>query len=60
MPQQTHLSPDEGESLDDASQFHQLVGRLIYVIVTRPDIMFIVHCLIKFLHNPLRHIYRLQ
>lgn len=38
IPQLTHLSRDEVESLHDASQFRQLVGRLIYLTITKLDI----------------------
>jgi Reverse transcriptase (RNA-dependent DNA polymerase) len=33
---------DEGEKLKNISQYQRLVGKLIYLTVTRPDITFIV------------------
>jgi Reverse transcriptase (RNA-dependent DNA polymerase) len=33
---------EEGEKLKDISQYQRLVGKLIYLIITRPDIAFVV------------------
>ena len=38
--------------LTDVSGFQRLVGRLIYLLATRPDISFVVHCLSQFMHSP--------
>ena len=35
--------------LTDVTGFQRLVGRLIYVLATRPDISFAVHCLSQFI-----------
>lgn len=40
--------------LDDISGFQRLIGRLIYLLATRPDIAFAVHCLSQFMHAPRR------
>ena len=37
------LNFHDGESLSDATLYRQLVGSLIYLIVTRPDISYTVH-----------------
>ncbi|XP_020201875.1 uncharacterized protein LOC109787730 [Cajanus cajan] len=44
----------EGELLDDPTQYRKLVGSLIYVTITRPDISFVVHTVSKFMQSP-RH-----
>jgi hypothetical protein len=45
---------DEGDLLDDLTQYRKLVGSLIYVTITRPDISFIVHTVGRFMQAP-RH-----
>lgn len=34
------LQPDEGESLEDVRRYRRLVGKLIYLTVTQPDLSF--------------------
>ena len=46
------LNSEDGESLTDISQFQRLVGKLIYLTVTRPDISFAVSQISKFMHAP--------
>jgi Reverse transcriptase (RNA-dependent DNA polymerase) len=43
---------EDGEPLKDINHFQRLVGRLIYLIVTRPDISFFVSQISKFMHSP--------
>ncbi|KAA8517060.1 hypothetical protein F0562_017122 [Nyssa sinensis] len=41
-----------GESLPDATLYRQLVGSLIYLTVTRPDISYAVHLVSQFMSAP--------
>jgi len=50
------LRRDEGELLQDQTLHRKLVGSLIYLIITRPDISFVVHTVRKFMQNP-RHLH---
>ncbi|XP_021846221.1 uncharacterized mitochondrial protein AtMg00810-like [Spinacia oleracea] len=46
------LAADVGESLPHPEVYQQLVGKLIYLTITRPDIAYAVHVLRKFMHAP--------
>jgi hypothetical protein len=52
MEQNLRLTNDQCEILNDASHYRRLVGRLIYLIITRPDIMYSVNILSQFMHAP--------
>ena len=52
MEQNLHLSKDVGKLLPDASQYRKLIGRLLYLTLTRPDITYAVHRLSQFLAAP--------
>jgi hypothetical protein len=43
---------DKGDVLKDAARYRRLVGRLIYLTVSRPDITYAVHILSRFMHQP--------
>ena len=46
------LNIEEGDPLKDVSHFQRLVGKLIYLTVTRPDISFAVSQVSQFMHAP--------
>ena len=49
---QTRLTPLEGSLLSNATLYRQLVGNLIYLTVTRPDIAYVVHIVNQFIAAP--------
>lgn len=46
------LSLTNGDLLTDATGYRRLIGRLLYLTITRPDITFAVHSLSQFVHAP--------
>jgi hypothetical protein len=44
------LNSKDGDILSDINQFQRLVGKLIYLTVTRPDISYSVSQVSKFMH----------
>ncbi|CAH9088499.1 unnamed protein product [Cuscuta europaea] len=54
MEQNLKLRPDDDSPLVDAFSYRRLIGRLLYLTVTRPDIVYSVSQLSQFLTNP-RH-----
>ncbi|XP_048497867.1 uncharacterized protein LOC125496452 [Beta vulgaris subsp. vulgaris] len=46
---------DDGPLLDDPEPCRRLMGRLIYLVVTRPDLTYVVHVLSQFMHAPTQH-----
>ena len=56
-PIDTHMErglklSDKGDLLKDLGRYRRLVGRLIYLTVSRPDITYYVHVLSRFMHQP--------
>jgi len=41
-----------GTPLEDPNKFRRLVGKLIYLSITRPDISFAIHFLSQFMSHP--------
>nr|XP_023877097.1 uncharacterized protein LOC111989535 [Quercus suber] len=52
LEQNLKLSKYEGQELKDPSMYWRLIGRLLYLTITRPDITFAVHKLIQFMAKP--------
>ncbi|XP_019058657.1 PREDICTED: uncharacterized protein LOC109116882 [Tarenaya hassleriana] len=46
------MQSDSGQLMEDITSYRRLVGRLLYLTITRPDIAFAVHKLSQFLSKP--------
>ena len=52
MEQNLKLNSTDGALLNDPTKYRRLIGRLIYLIVTRLDIVYYVRSLSQFMHEP--------
>jgi transposase InsO family protein len=53
-PMETNLKlmPDDGELINDPEMYRRLVGKLIYLTITRPDISYAVSIVSQFMTHP--------
>lgn len=54
MEQNLRLNKFESEELKGPSSYKRLIGRLLYLTITRPDITFVVHKLNQYMSKPRR------
>ncbi|GAA0171574.1 transmembrane signal receptor [Lithospermum erythrorhizon] len=52
MEQNQHLAHSTSAPLKDSERYHRLVGQLLYLSFTRPDLSFAIHVLSQFMHEP--------
>lgn len=52
IDQNHRLALANGRLLADPESYHRLVGRLIYLSATRPDLTYAIHILSQFMHSP--------
>ncbi|GAA0155073.1 transmembrane signal receptor [Lithospermum erythrorhizon] len=52
IEQNHRLTLADGAPLSDPERYQRLVGRLIYLAFTRPDLAYIVHILAQFMQQP--------
>lgn len=52
MDPKLRLDNESGELIDNPSHYRQLIGKLLYLTLSRPDITFSVHCLSQFMSAP--------
>ncbi|KAL9814455.1 putative RNA-directed DNA polymerase [Arabidopsis thaliana] len=52
LEQNHHLASDDGPLLQDPKPFRRLVGRLLYLLHTRPELSYSVHVLSQFMQAP--------
>lgn len=52
MDSNTHIQHEGSSSLPDTKSYRRLIGRLLYLCISRPDISYAVNCLSQFLASP--------
>ena len=52
MDPNIHLNASDGELVPDSSSYRRLIGKLLYLTLSRPDIGFAVHQLSQYVSQP--------
>ncbi|PKI72597.1 hypothetical protein CRG98_006974 [Punica granatum] len=52
MEQRHHLSMSSSDLLSDPGKYRRLIGRLIYLTITRPELSYSLHTLAQFMQEP--------
>lgn len=52
VKQNHHLAADKSPLLSDPKQYRRLVGRLVYLANTRPELCYAIHLLSHFIKAP--------
>lgn len=52
MEQNHRLALATGKELEDGEKYRRLIGRLVYLAITRPDLAYSVHILSQFMQSP--------
>jgi len=52
LEQNVKLSPDEGNLVEDTTMYRCIVGSLIYMTITRPDLNYVVRVVGQFMQTP--------
>ena len=52
MDPKASLNATDGDLLPDGSQYRRLIGKLLYLTLSRPDITYVVHKLSQFSSTP--------
>lgn len=52
MDTKLKLTTSDDKPLLDPSQYRRLMGKLLYLTISRPDITYAVHCLSQYLSSP--------
>lgn len=50
----SHVETEKDKKLASLTEYQKLVGKLIYLFVTRPNISYVVHFLSQHMHSPLQ------